>query len=353
VVAFFDGERMTVAQADQLIREGKCKLELLVQQLVVAQSSGPVEQASAVVNKPKSTYQLGPNAAPADAVEDIPGLFFTVQVGVYNTPVSPERLFNMNPLNTNLSEKGQIRYSTGRFDDVNAAIVRRNEVRQMGILDAFVTAYYNGVRITVADARKLLEEKGSGILASKLIKLAPSDGEIGIVLKPVEDTRRKLNDRLVRTVFVSEDTYTYYPQRELDALRKANWVYYDELTGHIVSLPKSDKNDFAPWPDAYSMKAEQRYQGFTWDQSRGLYLESIDQENPTQPWHVVEVTWEGNLGQLAAVYLQQAPFAILDWNAQEGRIVFGPLTYARKEELKQVLQTIPFIQLSESLLVWE
>jgi hypothetical protein len=353
VVAFCDGERMTVAQADQLIREGKCKLELFEQQLAVAQSSDPVEQASAIVNKPKSTYQLGPNAAPAEAVEDIPGLFFTVQVGVYNTPVSPERLFNINPLNTNLSEKGQIRYSTGRFDDVNAAIARRNEVRQIGVLDAFVTAYYNGVRITVADARKLLEEKGNGILASELVKLVPAEGEIGIVLKPVEDTRRKLNDKLVRTVFVSEDTYTYYPQRELDALRKANWVYYDELTGRIVSLPKSEIAEFAPWPDAYPMKAEQRYQGFTWDQSRGLYLESIDQDNPTQPWHVLEVTWEGNLGQLAAVYLQHAPFAILDWNAQEGRIVFGPLTYARKEELKQVLQTIPFIQLSESLLVWE
>ena len=45
------------------------------------------------------------------------------------------------------------------------AVAKRDEVRKMGIADAFITAYYNGKRLTLSEADLLLKEKGAGILA--------------------------------------------------------------------------------------------------------------------------------------------------------------------------------------------
>jgi hypothetical protein len=112
-----------------------------------------------------SYYKDIKGAAKAEQVEVIKGLFFTVQVGVYSKPVSASALFNISPLNTELLKNGTIRYTTSRLKSVDEAIVRKDEIRLLGVSDAFVTAYYNGERITIAEAKKLLEEFGKDVLA--------------------------------------------------------------------------------------------------------------------------------------------------------------------------------------------
>ena len=102
--------------------------------------------------------------ANASEVNSINGLFFTVQVGVYNKPVPASTLKNISPLNSQVTENNQVRYSTGVFKSVDEALQRRGQVRAIGISDAFVTAYYNGKRITVGEARRLIAEQGEGIL---------------------------------------------------------------------------------------------------------------------------------------------------------------------------------------------
>ena len=104
-------------------------------------------------------------AAPARPVEMIMGLFFTVQVGVYTKPVELDKLFNITPLVSELTETGKIRYSTGVYTDMDVARERRLGIVETGVKDAFVTAYLNGTRIPVRDAVLLLEEHGTGILA--------------------------------------------------------------------------------------------------------------------------------------------------------------------------------------------
>ncbi|MFP5470656.1 MAG: hypothetical protein ACLGGV_03600 [Bacteroidia bacterium] len=115
----------------------------------------------------KATYYKDvKGAATAEQVEVIKGLFFTVQIGVYSKPVAPSALFNLSPLNTELIKTtGQIRYTTGKFKTIQEASVRKDEIRLIGVGDAFVTAYYNGERISVARARELLEQMGNSILA--------------------------------------------------------------------------------------------------------------------------------------------------------------------------------------------
>jgi hypothetical protein len=126
------------------------------------------EEIEAAAAQPKKTdyYKSDQEqTAPAQQVEVIDGLFFTVQVGVYSKPVAASLLQNVNPLNSELTETNKIRYTSGQFNNMNDAVAKRDEVRKAGIADAFVTAYYNGKRITLSEADLLLKEKGTGILA--------------------------------------------------------------------------------------------------------------------------------------------------------------------------------------------
>jgi len=112
-----------------------------------------------------ASYYNVPGAAPARQVETIKGLFFTVQVGVYSKPVALDKLFNITPLNSELTETGKIRYTTGLFLDTEQARVRKDGTVQLGVKDAFVTAYLNGKRIPMREANALLERFGPEILA--------------------------------------------------------------------------------------------------------------------------------------------------------------------------------------------
>jgi hypothetical protein len=127
-----------------------------------------IEEIEAAAAQPKNTeyYKAGEQkVAPAEQVEKIEGLFFTIQVGVYSKPVAAALLQNVNPLNSELTETNKIRYTSGQFNNMTDAVAKRDEIRKQGIADAFVTAYYNGKRITLSEADLLLKEKGAGILA--------------------------------------------------------------------------------------------------------------------------------------------------------------------------------------------
>lgn len=112
-----------------------------------------------------AAYYNVPGAAPARQVETIKGLFFTVQVGVYSRPVPLDKIFNITPLNSELTETAKIRYTTGMYLDAEAARVRKDATVQLGVKDAFATAYLNGKRIPMRDAAALLERFGPAILA--------------------------------------------------------------------------------------------------------------------------------------------------------------------------------------------
>jgi hypothetical protein len=113
-----------------------------------------------------AAYYNVPGAAPARQVETVRGLFFTVQVGVYSRPVPLDKLFNITPLNSERVDGGKIRYTTGVFLDLDSVQRRRDEAITLGVKDAFVTAYLNGRRIPMREARALLLKFGPEILAA-------------------------------------------------------------------------------------------------------------------------------------------------------------------------------------------
>ena len=54
--------------------------------------------------------------------------------------------------------KGQYRYASGRFDNLVAAKERQKLAVKKGITDAFIVAYYQGKRISLAEAKQLQQQ---------------------------------------------------------------------------------------------------------------------------------------------------------------------------------------------------
>ena len=101
-------------------------------------------------------YYSDPLAVTASLIEKTTGIFFTVQVGVYAKPSRNKILNTYSDLHVEKLSNGQIRYTSGKFQSIADVIKQRDFVRANGIPDAFITAYKNGKRITVPEAKKEL-----------------------------------------------------------------------------------------------------------------------------------------------------------------------------------------------------
>lgn len=166
IVAYCDGERIPLFRAKELMASGEC--------VPLAQSKEPNIDYTVLVDRPGTdkpyTEKIDPNynkaegAVEAVASETRKGLFYTVQIGVFDSPARSDEIHDMPELITALLPNGQIRYSSGRYNSEERAKTALPRAVDNGILDAFVTAYYDGKRIPVSKARELLDKKGNRIL---------------------------------------------------------------------------------------------------------------------------------------------------------------------------------------------
>ena len=104
--------------------------------------------------------------APSVSFEEVKGLVYTVQVGVYSKPILANQLFNIQPLYFERTPNGLYRYTSGIFDNLETATQAKASIVGIGVKDAFVTTYYNGNRIPVEQAKKLEAEQGKAVFAS-------------------------------------------------------------------------------------------------------------------------------------------------------------------------------------------
>lgn len=243
VVAYCDGKRISLAEARRLEEQNLCKAmnqDSIVMQLIESTIEQlPEEIVSKYKTEPKvSDYNKAPGAVIAFASEEIKGLFYTVQVGVYNRPATQEQLRLITPLVTLRLENGQIRYSTGTFKSVDAARPKKSEAIERGITDAFITAYYNGERISLQEAKRLLEEQGEGILFKeeelpKVEMISATEKERNDYIKENPFIEKPLQQEVV---LVSEKVFETYPRKELNQLRMQASFYYDQNDGRIKSF---------------------------------------------------------------------------------------------------------------------
>ncbi|MCS6790877.1 MAG: SPOR domain-containing protein [Bacteroidia bacterium] len=105
----------------------------------------------------KAAYETEKKQARLDVM---PGLVFKVQIGAF-------RLFDMrkyaqdNPFFETEALGDINRYTVGRFRDLALAEAFQKDLKRLGIRDAWIVPFKDGVRITMKEAKELLGQKGS------------------------------------------------------------------------------------------------------------------------------------------------------------------------------------------------
>lgn len=156
VVGFYEGRRISINEAIALLqKEGK---EVNLSPNVSAGISANNNIPKNTVVTPVNTNPLTANTEPAvvtKELEQINGLLFTVQIGVYSRQVTRGQLYNLSPIFTEKLPSGLYRYTAGIYNVKDHLSTDRARVNGIGIKDAFSSAYYNGKRITFTQAEQI------------------------------------------------------------------------------------------------------------------------------------------------------------------------------------------------------
>jgi hypothetical protein len=156
IVPYFNGERITNAQARALINRGEAYTAPDIAK-IARQLNKTVYTASqtVAVNVENTQQPVVESNVVAEGDFTTPKLFYAVQIGVYGGPRTKQRLFNISGLYFDRTARGYYRYFSGKYLNYGDALAQRNAVRAAGVPDAFVVAFYNGRKISVGRARTI------------------------------------------------------------------------------------------------------------------------------------------------------------------------------------------------------
>jgi hypothetical protein len=152
VVVYYNGKRISLNEALGILeKEGKVIDNNAPQTAgITANSNIPKVQlpaANAVLNQQDNTVVV------TRELEEINGLLYTVQIGVYTKQITGRQLLNLKPIFTEKLTNGLFRYTAGIYNNADRLITDKRRVIDLGVRDAFVSAYLNGKRIPFADGR--------------------------------------------------------------------------------------------------------------------------------------------------------------------------------------------------------
>ena len=156
VVAFFNGKRINMTQARGMLNGGAANTESFANNTDNVKTNNSQNTNTPIAPKVVVVTKEVKDGRSKD-VRNIEGVFFTIQVGVYSKEVTVGQLNNVSPLNSERTASGLIRYTSGVFTTLEEANAVKERIRADGIPDAFVVAYSNGVKTTVAAAKTELE----------------------------------------------------------------------------------------------------------------------------------------------------------------------------------------------------
>ena len=161
------------------------------------------------------------------------GLYYTVQVGVYNRPLLSEKQLGLPELIEAQTAKGQYRYASGRFTQLAAAKERQRLAVQKGITDAFIVAYYQGKRISLAEAKTLMAQGVQmDTQTTKPKDLIPKPTALPLQTVPVLPAKKALQ---AAPIYVRYEQACTDCQVRLAELNRAGIFIYQNTNGVISS----------------------------------------------------------------------------------------------------------------------
>lgn len=166
VVAFLNGERISISKArSEGGSTGSANSTTTFPKINSGSSRTTTNGTTVVASSAEVTQVTGGSkeALPAEFSSDnieevvntktVEGLYYTIQIGVFSSPIK-KGIFDYEGMNVVQLPSGLYRYNAGMFESVLAAADLKNTISAT-IKDAFVTAYYNGERISLTEASKL------------------------------------------------------------------------------------------------------------------------------------------------------------------------------------------------------
>jgi hypothetical protein len=238
IVAYCNGKKLTLGEARQLEAKGEC-VPLGDNEFLVEISKN-TQEAVQVQNSNLSTTN--------SSIINTKSLFFTVQIGVYNKPIDEKEKFpGLSEISSSISPKKQIRYATGKFSDLANAKTRKNEAVAAGISDAFVVAYYQGERITIAQATELLAKNDALLYADKQqINTSNNNDSVRYV-----ENETKLFQEINPEVKIEKINYEVnsifeeFPIEKLAYFNQYGFFQFDKESGKLRSTEFSRRIDLA------------------------------------------------------------------------------------------------------------
>ncbi|MDX2062671.1 MAG: hypothetical protein SFY70_06395 [Bacteroidia bacterium] len=148
-------ERIAALEAENK----KLKDQIKSQQAEIERQAAELRRVAGENEALKTAYEALKNAQQTQTPQ---GLIFKVQLGAFEK-------FNINQYLQDTenfegeSADGLNKYTVGNFRDVNIAEAFRQDIAKMGIRDAWIVPYRDGVRITMTEAKEIMQAAGVSI----------------------------------------------------------------------------------------------------------------------------------------------------------------------------------------------
>lgn len=177
IVSYKNGTRMSLFEARNEVRSGSGEEVRKYQQLAESELNAikgkqPVSTVD-IIKTVEPDYPTIENQVQAENVKNISGLMYTVQVGVFKKLITADKLYDLSPIYKEQTQYGFTRYTKGIYDNYEEAVKEKTRIVNVGIKDAFVSAYFNGKRMRVSEAQALANQQGQTVFAESTEKVAP------------------------------------------------------------------------------------------------------------------------------------------------------------------------------------
>ena len=163
VVAYYNGKRINLGEAADKAKAAGQAVEPVANTSagITANSNVPRNTFTAPATNIVSNVSDSQPAEVTNELEKMNGLLYTVQIGVYSKQVTRGQLFNLKPIYTEKLPNGLYRYTAGIYNQSGRLLEDKRKVVDLGVKDAFVSAYYNAKRIPFAEGQKLQTENNN------------------------------------------------------------------------------------------------------------------------------------------------------------------------------------------------
>lgn len=163
VVGYYNGKRINLNEATDKAKDAGQTIDLVTNTSagLTTNSNVPKNTFTAPVNNSANATVDTQPVEITNELEKMNGLLYTVQIGVYSKQITRAQLNNLRPIYTEKLPNGLYRYTAGIYNQSSRLLEDKRKVIDLGVKDAFVSAYYNAKRIPFAEAQKLQTENNN------------------------------------------------------------------------------------------------------------------------------------------------------------------------------------------------